>query len=220
LAQTTTLSNTGNATLNISSIVITGTNPGDFPWNTSCGSTLVSGLACNTSVNFLPTANGPRSALLTITDNASGSPQTVSLSGTGTSGPIATLQQTSLAFTARNPWSTSAAQYANLYNTGNAPLTITSFTLGGANPQDFALTNTCAGVGSGSYCPIAVTFTPNAAGSRTALISISDNASNSPQTISLSGAGVALAPTLPGNYSVTVTANGFGRSVTIPVSVQ
>jgi hypothetical protein len=81
-AKTVTLTNNGNATLNISSIAISG----DFFQkivNTSCGSTVLAGKSCVIKVNFKPTQVGLRTGAVTITDNAANSPQTVALSGTG-----------------------------------------------------------------------------------------------------------------------------------------
>jgi hypothetical protein len=82
-AQSVTLTNTGSATLGISSIGLTGTNTGDFAGTSTCTSSVVAGAGCSISVTFTPTAAGSRSASVSITDNASGSPQTISLSGTG-----------------------------------------------------------------------------------------------------------------------------------------
>jgi Ca2+-binding RTX toxin-like protein len=89
-AQTVTLSNTGNSSLAIASIALTGTNPGDFAISANaCGTTLAAGASCNISVTFRPTAAGARSAILRATDNSNGVPgstQDVTLSGTGTVG--------------------------------------------------------------------------------------------------------------------------------------
>jgi hypothetical protein len=83
-AQTLTLSNTGNAALSITSIAVTGTNSGDFAQTNNCGSSLAAGASCAINVTFTPTGLLVRSSTLTITDDATnGSPQTVSLSGTG-----------------------------------------------------------------------------------------------------------------------------------------
>jgi hypothetical protein len=81
--QTVTLTNTGSGILQITSIAVTGTNSGDFAENNNCGKSLTGGASCTLSVTFKPTATGSRSAAVTITDNASGSPQQVTLSGTG-----------------------------------------------------------------------------------------------------------------------------------------
>ena len=83
-AKKVTLTNTGNATLNISSIVPSG----DFalapaPPKKACGSTVAAGKSCIIKVTFTPTQTGLRTGAVTITDNAPDSPQSVALSGTG-----------------------------------------------------------------------------------------------------------------------------------------
>jgi hypothetical protein len=78
-AQTVTLYNVGDATLNITSIVASG----DFARTTTCGATLAAGAHCTVDVTFSPTLAGTRSGALTFTDDAAGSPQIVSLSGIG-----------------------------------------------------------------------------------------------------------------------------------------
>lgn len=83
-AQTVTLSNSGTATLTITSIAPSG----DFTETNNCGSVAV-GKSCTITVTFAPTAAGSRIGTLTITDNSPGSPQTVSLSGTGTDFTVA-----------------------------------------------------------------------------------------------------------------------------------
>jgi hypothetical protein len=49
----------------------------------SCGSSLAIGANCTIHGHFTPTATGALTAAVTITDSASGSPQSISLSGTG-----------------------------------------------------------------------------------------------------------------------------------------
>lgn len=116
----------------------------------------------------------------------------------------------------------SPTQSVTLSNTGSASLTISSVTVGGTNPADFAQTNTCgSGVAAGGNCTINVTFKPTATGSRSASLYISDDASGSPQTLALSGTGVQPA-TPPGAYSVTVqaTMGNLSHTLSIPVTVQ
>ncbi len=77
-----TLKNTGNATLNISNIGLSG----DFAFLTTtkpCGATLAAGKVCTMKVTFSPTQTGTRTGNVTITDNAANSPQQVPLTGTG-----------------------------------------------------------------------------------------------------------------------------------------
>jgi hypothetical protein len=109
-----------------------------------------------------------------------------------------------------------------LTNIGNASLSITSIGLNGTNSGDFAQTNTCgSSVLSGANCSISVTFAPTAAGARNATVSVADNASGSPQTVTLSGAG-ASTPTPAGAYPILVYAGSGAdsHSITVNVTVQ
>jgi hypothetical protein len=188
-AQAVTLTNSGSTTLNITSIALTGTNASDFAQTNTCGSSVAAGANCTIAVMFTPSVTGTEAASLSISDNASGSPQTVSLSGTGTAA-LASLSPTSLGFGNQAVDMTSTAQTVTLSNTGNAALSITSLALTGTNASDFAQTNTCgSSVAAGANCTIAVMFTPSVTGTEAASLSISDNSSGSPQTVSLSGAG-------------------------------
>ena len=69
--------------LNITSLAVTGANASDYSQTGNCGSSIAAGANCTIAVLFTPSAAGARAAALSISDNASGSPQTVSLSGTG-----------------------------------------------------------------------------------------------------------------------------------------
>jgi hypothetical protein len=80
-AQTATLTNSGNADLAVSSIAISG----DFAQTNTCGSSVPASKTCTIIVTFTPTAAGTRTGTLSITDNAMGSPQSVALTGTGSS---------------------------------------------------------------------------------------------------------------------------------------
>jgi hypothetical protein len=79
--QTTTLTNTGNATLNIVSIA---TNNSQYvKSSTTCGSTLAATSSCTVSVTFTPNALGSQNYSLIFTTNATSSPDSVALQGTG-----------------------------------------------------------------------------------------------------------------------------------------
>jgi hypothetical protein len=82
-----TLTNSGNQSLTISGISVSG----DFGQTNNCGATLAPSAACQISISFVPTATGNRGGALSINDNASDSPQTVALSGPTTTGtPVGT----------------------------------------------------------------------------------------------------------------------------------
>jgi hypothetical protein len=201
---TTTLSNPGNATLNITGISLAGANPTDFAETTTCGATLAAAATCTISVTFKPLSAASFAATISVADNATGSPQTAALSGTGTAPlvPQAVLTPTSLTFTSQTVNSTSAAQTITLSNPGNGPLTITGVSIAGTNPTDFAETTTCGtSLAAAATCTISVTFTPLSAASFSATVSVGDNATGSPQTATLAGTGIAAAI----DYTVTTT---------------
>jgi hypothetical protein len=133
-AQSVTLTNTGNATLNIGSIQITE----DFSQISNCPSTLASNLSCALNISFTPTVTGTRNGTLTLNDNGQASPQSVTLTGTGSpSLLIATTTPTNLVFLSQQVGTSSAAQTVTLTNTGNATLNIASIQITG----DFAQVN-------------------------------------------------------------------------------
>jgi hypothetical protein len=117
--------------------------------------------------------------------------------------PGAAVSPASLTFGNQSVQTTSAPQTLTLTNSGSAALAITSITASG----DFAQTNSCGGsVAAGGSCTITVTFTPTSASARTGSVTITDNAPSSPQTVTLSGAGVPAAGGTPaGTYQIVIT---------------
>jgi hypothetical protein len=220
-AQTVMLSNTGNASLSITSITIGGTNSGDFAQTNTCGSSVSAGANCMISVTFTPSATGSRSASLAITDNASGSPQTVSLTGTGAQLPVVSLSPTSLAFGQDIVNVTTPPQDVTLSNRGNEALSISSMVIYSSCGGCFAQTNNCgSSLAVGSNCTIGVTFSPPATGQFSGSLQIVDNAPDSPQNIALTGSGVQ--PTPPGTYTTSAIGSYSmdQHSVNITVNVQ
>jgi hypothetical protein len=145
-------------------------------------------------VVFKPTASGSRTATVTITDSAAGSPHTVPLTGTADSGAsaqgsaTATLAPASLTFSGQAAGSASSSKSVTLTNGGGAPLTVASIALTGAASGDFTQTNTCgSSVAAGANCSISVVFKPTASGSRTATVTITDGAAGSPHSVPLTG---------------------------------
>ena len=211
-----TLTNTGNATLNITSVTIAGTNSGDFTQTNNCGPTVAAGASCTLSVTFTPTVVGAETGVVTITDNASPATQTVSLTGTGVATQMVSLSPASLTFPAQLVGTSSSAQSVTLSNTGSAVLSITSITTSG----DFSQTNTCgASLAASASCTLSVTFTPTASGSRSGSLTITDNASPATQTVSLTGTGTApvvgLSPTSLTFPAQLVGTSSSAQSVTL-----
>lgn len=106
--------------------------------------------------------------------------------------PAVTLSPASLTFASQFVGTTSAAQSITVSNTGNASLFINSAAIGGTNTLDFtAVGDGCSGLtlAPGTSCTMSITFSPKAAGTRTATLTVTDNAPGSPQTAALSGTG-------------------------------
>jgi YD repeat-containing protein len=181
-AKAVTLKNGQTVVLAITSIAVSG----DYAQTNSCGTSLNAGASCTISVTFTPTTTGTRTGTLTITDNASNSPQTVPLTGSGVL--AAALTPATLSFGSQVVGTTSVAKVATLKNNQTVTLTISSIATSG----DYAQTNNCGtSLGAGLSCTINVTFTPTATGSRTGTLTVTDSATNSPQTTALTGTGLA-----------------------------
>lgn len=185
-SQPVTVTNTSVSGLAISSIVTSA----QYSLTTTCPATLGAGLTCTISVTFSPTSTGLVNGTLTITDSAATSPQTVSLSGTGTSvgPPIASLTPASLSFGNITQGSSSGALPAILQNTGGTNLTISSI----AVSAQYSQTNNCpAALVPTASCTINVTFSPTSLGLVSGTLTVTDNAAGSPHVSNLSGTGVA-----------------------------
>ena len=200
-AQTVTVTNTGGAALTVSRVVATG----DFTTSDTCvSSTIAVGASCVVQVNFLPSATGSRSGVLTVYGNVSGGQVTAALSGTATPGGAIVLSPLSAVFPDTNVGATSAVQNITVSNTGSATVTLQTPVVTG----DFAITaNTCgttlpAGVG----CTVSVVFQPVASGTVTGTFNVTDSVGT--QTTALSGTGV-----VPATDAIAPAALTFGAQV-------
>ncbi|WP_308936681.1 choice-of-anchor D domain-containing protein [Duganella radicis] len=228
-ALSTTLTNTGNAALNISAIGVAGANSGDFAitgGSCAAGASVAAGANCNVQVVFTPAAAGARSASLNFSHNATGGGSSVALGGTGNAVPAATisLSANALNFGALVTGSASPAQTITVNNAGQAPLTFSGIALSGANASIFTLGGSCATstpLAAGASCTVTVLATPTAAGAFAASLNLNSNASNGNAAIGLSGSASAPAPSLSANPgavafgSQTVGAGALTQNVTV-----
>ena len=227
-AQSLTLSNSGNAALTVSKVGLAGTDAGDYSETNNCGATLAVNASCQVSISFTPTAQGTRTAVLDVNDNAPGSPQTVAISGTTTPAPALTLSSTTVVFPGQYVGTSGLPQTVTLKNSGDAMLTIAGAT---TSSTDFGVLNACGGsLTAGSSCSIGVFFDPTASGSRTGTLTITDDASGSPQSVALSGMGQdfslsassssdTIMPGQSASYVIAVNPiAGFNQAVTLSCS--
>ncbi len=195
-AQVVTLTNTGNAALNITQL----SAGSAYQVFNDCPSTVNAGASCNFGVVFQPQTAGTYPYSAQIRDNAAGSPQKVTLNGTATA-PIVGLSPNALTFGTQAVGTTSAVQAVTLTNQGTGTLTIDSIIPSG----DFAQTNTCSGtLAAGKNCMISIAFSPSAGGARGGAVTV-NTTGNSPQNISLLGTGSS------GSASLSATTLTFGN---------
>jgi hypothetical protein len=186
--QNVTLLNVGSSSLPITSINIGGSDPNDFSQTNHCPSSLPLGTSCPIAVVFQPQAGGQRSATLNVTYQGPGSPQSVPLSGVGAISTV-TLTPANLAFPVQLVGTTSSAQTATLTNTGTVPVNIANISTTGP----FTESNNCpASLPVKQNCQIQIKFAPIQSGPATGKLSVTDDASGSPQTVALSGTGTVV----------------------------
>ncbi len=170
---------------------------------------------CTITVTFAPLAVGLRTAMITITDDAPDSPQSVQLSGTGSTPPstkpAVTLTPSSVSFPTITEGTTSGPQTVTVTSSGAATLHISSVALGGTNSSDFTMTNGCTATAYAvnATCSISVTFAPLATGPRAATVTLTDDAPDSPQVINIGGSAnpaITIGAAPGGSTSATITA--------------
>ncbi len=201
IAQQIMLTNSGDVPLTLIAAQVTS---GDFSAINACGNSLNAHSTCSINVIFQPTSVGAIAGVLTVSDQYRS--QTVALNGTGVAPPGVSLSPVSLvAFSPVGVGVISSPQTVTLTNNSEVPLAIKNIVATG----DFAIlsgTNTCGGsVAANMACTLQIVFTPTAGGSRNGTLTVADNAANSPQMLSLTGAGVDFSLNPNGGTSLTIT---------------
>jgi phospholipase C len=147
---------------------------------------------CSLKVTFVPTALGPRSATITLTDSDPSSPQTITVTGIGSAVKLSTLK---LLFPNPQVIGTTTSLDLNITNTDTKALSITSVS---ADADDFTQTNNCpASLAPNQACKVTVSFTPIATGPRWGQINMLDSDPGSPHQVRLVGTGVKAGTATP-----------------------
>jgi O-glycosyl hydrolase len=226
--QSVTITNNGNEALDISSVVISGTNAGDFSLVNGCGNSVAVAGMCSASLTFTPSGTGARSALLTISDNVSISPQqTIALSGTGVNNPVPSIASLAppsavvgaasqtLTLNGANFLSTSTVTYngvahaATFVNASQLTITLTAGDQAAPGNYPVVVTNPAPGGGPSNAANFAVN---NPTPGLTSLSPPSTAVGSGAQTLTLTGTNF-----LP---SATVTYDGVAHVATYVNSTQ
>ncbi len=144
----------------------------------------------NCSISFLTTGTRTLTATYGGDTNFLASPVSARVSQTVNS-PTVTLSPPSINFGRTSVGSTSVPKAETITNTGTGALINFSWSITGPNAGDFAISSTTctATLNPGAGCVINLTFKPTATGARTANLTLTDNATNSPQNVGLSSSG-------------------------------
>jgi len=195
------LTNIGTAELIVDSIAVGGENSTDFTETHTCPTapaTLAAAAVCEIYIVFKPRIGGDLSATLSVSDNASGSPQTVSLHGRSSLPvPLVGLSPVTLSFGNQAMGTSSKVQVVVLTNKGSATLNINSaIGITGPASGEFhlqkasgACPDSSGQLAPNASCSIGIVFIPASIGVKSAQVTIVDDAAGSPQTVALSGAG-------------------------------
>lgn len=171
---------------------LSGSDPNDFALTsaTTCGATLAASTTCVVAVAFSPGAVGPRSATFSVTESTSSCEftQSVMLVGSGTEA-APRFTQTTLSFGSQQI-GTSTTLTATLVNPNADAVNLNGLVFSATTSDITLQSTTCTStIAANGNCTVTIAFTPAAAASTTATVSVSDSAGDSIQPLTISGTG-------------------------------
>jgi HYDIN/CFA65/VesB family protein/Ig-like domain-containing protein/centrosomal CEP192-like protein/immunoglobulin I-set domain protein len=178
-------------------VAATGTAPMTYQWKKN--GTSMSGATSSSYTTPATTTSDNASQFTVVVNNSAGSATSTAAILTINAATLA-LNASSTALSFGNvTLSTGSSQNVTLTNAGNSNITISNVSVSGAG---FSATGVSTGLilTPGQTAALKATFTPAATGSLTGSVSVTSNATNSPDTIALSGTGLAQA-----NHSVSLS---------------
>ncbi len=209
-AKSVKVSNDGTVDVTFTGFSLGGTNPADFAIaSNTCPATLKPGADCKVGLVFAPVAVALRTALLLIADNASGSPQKVALTGTGTAGGNLNFSPQNLQFSPGAVGQAQSPVWLFIENFNSSAVTIQSIGVSGRDGGDFPITFDNCPLAPQSLppfggCSLAITFTPSGLGLRVGTLAISVAGQTAPQFFPLAGVGQTAKRTLTFSPPVVV----------------
>jgi Phosphoesterase family/Protein of unknown function (DUF1573)/Abnormal spindle-like microcephaly-assoc'd, ASPM-SPD-2-Hydin len=178
------LTNRGGSAMTIDSIAASG----DFSASSDCPKSLKSGVACTITVKLTPTAAGPRTGTLTVTDSDPSSPQTANLTGQGTWVQLP-LYPGVMYPAAGTALGSTATHTITLTNTGTTALAIAKVQTVG----NYSQTNNChKSVAAGASCKFTVKFSPQSSARLYGNLAVFDSDPASPHMVRLTGVGTTV----------------------------
>ena len=212
--QSVTVTNTGTSTVTIDQTAVTGAS-----FTTGAGTpsaTIAPGQSKTIQIQFAPLLAGSAAGGFTLTSNASNSPLTVELVGTGGQAGLA-ISPASFNFGSVQVGSTGSATIT-LTNSGNESVSINQASAAGTGFSAIGLAPG-ATIAAGQSTTFTAQFTPTTPGSASGSISVASNAPNSPLTVALSGSGSqAQISAIPSTAGFGNVSTGTSNSQTISLT--
>jgi len=176
--QTVTMTNSGQSSLTISSIKVSG----QFGMTSTCGKSLASGASCTITSTFKPVNTGNKVGAVSIVDSASTKPQVIELTGSAT---VVSVSPTQLNFGTEKVNHRSSPMPVEITNTSTTTLQMGTIS---SSSVYFPQSNTCGSeLAAGASCTVNPVFFPREKGQWSATLSINDKGGASPQTVTMSG---------------------------------
>lgn len=179
------------------SVVATGTSPMTYQWSKN-GAVIGGATASSYTTSAETTSDSGAKFAVTVSNGAGGAASNAATLTVTASTLLLNSSSSSLSF-GNVSVSSSGTETATLTNAGNSTVTISNVTISGAG---FSATGVSSGLmlSAGQFATLTATFSPSAAGSATGSVTVASNATNSPDTIALTGTGVAVV-----DHSVALT---------------
>jgi hypothetical protein len=196
-----TVTNTGGTSVTISQANITGT--GFTMSGLSTPKTLTAGQSTTFNLTFGPQTTGSASGMVTLTSNAPNPTIQISLSGTGAAVQAGQLSVTPTTLALGSVVVGDSGSASGSLSATGASVTVTAAT---SNNSAFTVSGLSLPVTipAGKSVPFTITFSPQAAGSANAKLTITSDAQSPTLTETLTGTGTA-APTHSVNLSWTAS---------------
>ncbi len=212
------LSNPGTANLEVTGITISGAQAAEFSVLSATSFSVAPNQSAETWIRFNPTSSGDKTASLAISHNASGSPSTVALTGTGVTRAIA-VQPDSLAFSATNLGEFSD-KTLTIFNAGAIEVAVHRIALTGIDAVAFALIDASSfTLPPQQQRDIIIRLRPARLGNLSSDLKIFHNAPGDSLVVRLSGTGVDFIPPTISNVNAAATVE-LGNPVLVTALVS
>jgi hypothetical protein len=214
-SQNVTLTNSGNAVVNITGATASGSG---FGLSGLGAQSINPGASVTFAATFAPTTSGNATGSILISSNAPNSPATITLSGAGIQGQL--IANPSAASFGTVTTGSSSSQTITLSNTGSAAVSISQANVTGTGFSMSGMTGMPITINAGATKTFNVVFAPTASGSATGMVQVVSNAPNSPISIALSGTSQASTQLLSANpSSFNFNSVNDGSSATLNVTL-